>query len=152
MLDNAARQTPRSTLRGHLPSRLVDTILPPELASTKNAQISRKNRNFLGSLIHAFQFRRLVPAGIAQAEVCRGGVQTDDVDPCGMESKRWPNMYFLGEMLDVTGELGGYNLHWAWASAAACAREIIKKTRRRPGSVSSMGKSGAQLLKFSLKA
>lgn len=127
MLDSAERQTPRSTLRALLPDRLADALLPGDLARVKNAQLSRKTRHFLSGAIHRRQFRHLVPAGLKQAEVCRGGVQTNGVYPGSMESKLRANLYFIGEMLDVTGELGGYNLHWAWASATACARSIIRK-------------------------
>ncbi len=70
---------------------------------------------------------RLAPAGTfgySKAEVTCGGVATDEIDPVTMESLREPGLYFVGEVLDVTGRLGGYNLQWAWSSAAACAGAI----------------------------
>jgi predicted Rossmann fold flavoprotein len=70
---------------------------------------------------------RFAPAGrwgYAKAEVTRGGVATDAIDPRTLRSRRVPGLYFVGEVLDVTGELGGYNLHWAFASAIAASRAI----------------------------
>jgi predicted flavoprotein YhiN len=61
----------------------------------------------------------LVPQGTEGyeiAEVTAGGVDTDAISSKTMEAKAVPGLYFIGEVLDVTGELGGYNLHWAWAS------------------------------------
>ncbi len=65
---------------------------------------------------------RLVPGGtegFATAEVTAGGVDTDELSSKTMEAKRAPGLFFIGEVVDVTGELGGYNLHWAWASGRA---------------------------------
>ena len=53
---------------------------------------------------------------MASAEVVRGGVDTNQVSSKTMESKLCPGLYFVGEVLDVAGDLGGFNLHWAWAS------------------------------------
>lgn len=56
-----------------------------------------------------------------------GGVDTDFVSSKTMEAKNVPNLYFIGEVLDVTGWLGGYNFQWAWSSAFACAEGIYQK-------------------------
>jgi len=67
----------------------------------------------------------LVPTGTEgwrKAEVTAGGVDTRELDSRTMESRRIPGLYFIGEVVDVTGWLGGYNFQWAWASAAACAQ------------------------------
>ena len=66
-------------------------------------------------------------AGLKKAEVCAGGVDTREVDPRSMASLLCPNLYIVGELLDVTGLLGGYNLHWAWASGMAAGRNIRKQ-------------------------
>ena len=55
--------------------------------------------------------------GFDKAEVTRGGICVDEIFPKTMECRKVPGLFFLGEALDVTGMLGGYNLHWAWASA-----------------------------------
>ena len=70
---------------------------------------------------------RITPAGsegFEKAEVTVGGVNTQELDARTMESKRVPGLYFIGEVVDVTGWLGGYNFQWAWASAAAAGRSV----------------------------
>ena len=62
--------------------------------------------------------------GYAKAEVTVGGVDTRELDSKSMESRRISGLYFIGEVVDVTGWLGGYNFQWAWASAMACARHL----------------------------
>lgn len=70
---------------------------------------------------------RLYPedtAGYDKAEVSLGGVDTNEVSSKTFESHKQPGLYFIGEVLDVTGHLGGYNFQWAWASAVACAQAV----------------------------
>ncbi|MFA7391638.1 MAG: NAD(P)/FAD-dependent oxidoreductase [Pigmentiphaga sp.] len=70
---------------------------------------------------------RLVPSGTAgyrKAEVMRGGVDTRELDQHSMQARKQPGLYFVGEAVDVTGWLGGYNFQWAWASAVACGRAL----------------------------
>jgi hypothetical protein len=62
--------------------------------------------------------------GFSKAEVCRGGVAHEEIDAKTMESKKVQGLYFIGETVDVTGELGGYNFQWAFSSAVVCARAI----------------------------
>ena len=69
----------------------------------------------------------LTPAGTegyAKAEVTAGGIDTNELDARTMQSKKVPGLYFIGEVVDVTGWLGGYNFQWAWASGAAAGRAI----------------------------
>lgn len=63
-------------------------------------------------------------AGYDKAEVSLGGVDTNEVSSKTFESHKQPGLYFIGEVLDVTGHLGGYNFQWAWASAVACAQAV----------------------------
>ena len=63
-------------------------------------------------------------AGYDKAEVSLGGVDTDEISSKTMESFKQPGLYFIGEVLDVTGHLGGYNFQWAWASAVAAAQAV----------------------------
>lgn len=62
--------------------------------------------------------------GLSKAEACRGGVACEEIDPKTMESTRIKGLYFIGETVDVTGELGGYNFQWAFSSAVVCASSI----------------------------
>ena len=126
MLDapDAGRQSARSLLGRHMPQRLADLLLPQTTARRKLAELSRKER--IG-IVTAVSRHEIIPAGRAglkKAEVCAGGVNTDEIEAQNMQSRLMPGLYVIGEMLDVTGLLGGYNLHWAWASAMAAARNL----------------------------
>ena len=74
--------------------------------------------------LHHYRFAPAGTFGYSKAEVTRGGVDVTGIYPETMESRREPGLYFIGEVLDVTGRLGGYNLQWAFSSAAACAGAI----------------------------
>ncbi|WP_299625328.1 aminoacetone oxidase family FAD-binding enzyme [uncultured Tateyamaria sp.] len=111
-------------LAHHLPARLVDHL---------GTQIDLKGR--LGDLSDAridaicsdLTEWRLTPGGTEgyrTAEVTRGGIATDEISSKTMMSGRVPGLYFIGEAVDVTGWLGGYNFQWAWSSAMAAARAI----------------------------
>lgn len=122
---SSGRQTSRALLSRLLPQRLVDALLPAETARRKIAELSRAARREMQTSVKA---RRLLPAGTAglkKAEVCAGGVDTREINPQDMASLRCGNLHIIGELLDVTGQLGGYNLHWAWASGTAAGRCIL---------------------------
>lgn len=106
----------RTLLCRHMPQRLADALLPKELARRKVAELSRAARNALRDCVHE---HRVIPAGhegMRRAEAAAGGVNILEVNPWSMESLVTPRLFVVGELLDVTGHLGGYNLHWAWAS------------------------------------
>ncbi len=63
--------------------------------------------------------------GLSKAEACRGGVACEEIDPLSMESKKVSGLYFIGETVDVTGELGGYNFQWAFSSAVVCSKALM---------------------------
>jgi len=74
--------------------------------------------------LHAYRFAPAGTFGYSKAEVTRGGVDSTEVDPYTMMSTKEESLYFIGEVLDVTGELGGYNFQWAFSSAYACAEGL----------------------------
>jgi predicted flavoprotein YhiN len=74
--------------------------------------------------LHAWTITPAGSEGYAKAEVTAGGVDTAELDSQTMQSKRVPGLYFIGEVVDVTGWLGGYNFQWAWASAHAAAQAV----------------------------
>ncbi len=76
------------------------------------------------SLMKSYTFAPAGNFGLARAEATRGGVLTDDIDPISMESRLQKGLYFAGEVVDVTGELGGYNFQWAFSSAFAVAKAL----------------------------
>jgi predicted Rossmann fold flavoprotein len=106
------------TIRTILPTRLADrwTALNTPNSWT-NASLSA-----LEAELHSWTVTPLGTEGYGKAEVTVGGVDTAQLDSTTMESKLVPNLYFIGEVVDVTGWLGGYNFQWAWASGAAAGR------------------------------
>jgi predicted Rossmann fold flavoprotein len=110
----------RSELRKILPSRFADRWLelhPPE-SWTNSA---------LANFEHQLHSWMIVPAGTEgfdKAEVTAGGVDTDELSAKTMESRKVPGLFFIGEVVDVTGHLGGFNFQWAWASGAAAGRAL----------------------------
>ena len=64
--------------------------------------------------------------GYNHAEVTAGGVELTEIDPGSMESRRCPNLFLIGEILDVDGRLGGFNFQWAWSSAHVAARAVVR--------------------------
>lgn len=107
-------------LREVLPARLAQRWL--ETRGTRD--VSNRGLRELENEVHDW---KMVPAGtegFAKAEVTAGGVDTRELDARTMQSARMPGMYFIGEVVDVTGWLGGYNFQWAWASAVACGRSV----------------------------
>ena len=110
----------RAALRTIFPQRLADrwaALFPP--SGWSNSALLEAEEQ-----LHRWQ---VTPAGIegyAKAEVTAGGVSTNELSAQTMESRRVPGLYFIGEAVDVTGHLGGYNFQWAWASGAAAGRAI----------------------------
>ena len=111
--------------RKRLPS-ILSTLLPPRLAEAlskvsqlENKNIADLNKNELEQIeknLKQFSFIPKSTVGFERAEVTRGGVDTNDISSQSMESKLIPGLYFVGEVVDVTGLLGGYNFQWAWSS------------------------------------
>jgi predicted Rossmann fold flavoprotein len=114
-----------------VPQRLAQTWLT-QLAATHPAlqpdaplaELKDKDLDALGQSANAWSITPSGTEGYAKAEVTAGGVDTRDLSSQTMESKRMPGLYFIGEVVDVTGWLGGYNFQWAWSSAMACARAL----------------------------
>ena len=124
----SSRRQLGNELAQHLPARLAQTWLqrldlPPERALP---EVRDKD---LARLADSLADWRIVPTGTEgwrKAEVMAGGVDTRDLASQSLESRRVPGLHFIGEVVDVTGWLGGYNFQWAWASAAACAGALAE--------------------------
>ncbi len=106
----------RSLINRHLPQRLTDAILPQELARRKIAELSRKARKEIHNTVHNYTITPIKTGGMHKAEAALGGVLTKEINPWSMESLLCEKLFIVGELLDITGYLGGYNLHWAFAS------------------------------------
>lgn len=120
------RQLVRTLLARRMPARLAERLAPPDLAARKVAELGKKDRERLRSAVHA---HRLVPSGtegMRKAEAASGGVDVRELGP-NMESRLIPGLFFCGEVMDMTGLLGGYNIHWALASAFTAALSMAKK-------------------------
>jgi predicted Rossmann fold flavoprotein len=110
-------------LAQHLPQRLADTWLAHSGLDAAQPMPQARDRDLetLGASLAGWQLTPAGSEGWRKAEVTAGGVDTRELNQQTMESKRQPGLHFIGEVVDVTGWLGGYNFQWAWASAAACA-------------------------------
>ncbi len=111
-----------AALAAWLPRSLAEgwvTTCAPELADKRLADTPDRSLRALAQTLSAWT---LVPSGtegFRKAEVTRGGVDTRELSSTTMEAKKAPGLYFIGEVVDVTGWLGGYNFQWAWASGVA---------------------------------
>ncbi|MCJ2165705.1 MULTISPECIES: NAD(P)/FAD-dependent oxidoreductase [unclassified Pseudodesulfovibrio] len=114
----------RNLLARILPKRLPGLILEQAMADTVVSQLSRQQMEILENRIHRFTVTPAGTEGYAKAEVCVGGVDTDQISSKTMECRNVPGLFVTGESLDVTGHLGGFNLHWAFASGAACGHGL----------------------------
>lgn len=115
-----------------LPARLAATWLAARKQPLPRfmAEIADRDLRELARSLHAWRLRPAGSEGYRKAEVTAGGVDTRQLDPRSMESRLCPGLHFIGEVVDVTGWLGGYNFQWAWASAAACAQALCAATDR----------------------
>ena len=110
----------RNELKTFLPSRLAERWVELHApTSWKNAALESYERE-----LHAWNVVPSGTEGFEKAEVTVGGVDTDELSAKTMESRKVPGLYFIGEVVDVTGHLGGFNFQWAWASGAAAGRAI----------------------------
>lgn len=110
----------RSALQGVLPKRLAIRWLDlHEPSSWSNQALTSLERE-----LHEWIFKPAGTEGYEKAEVTVGGVDTGELSSQSMESRRVPGLFLIGEVVDVTGHLGGFNFQWAWASGAAAGRSL----------------------------
>lgn len=127
-LIQAKRERPRTTLRkllaDALPDRLAERLteqlaLPGEIANLPDRRLQEAER-----LLRAWIFQPNGTEGFAKAEVTIGGISTAELSSQTMEARKVPGLYAIGEAVDVTGWLGGYNFQWAWASGWAAGQVL----------------------------
>jgi predicted Rossmann fold flavoprotein len=110
----------RTALRAFFPQRLADRWAALHAPSGwSNAALLEAEEQ-----LHRWQITPAGTEGYAKAEVTAGGISTAELSAQTMESRRVPGLYCIGEAVDVTGHLGGYNFQWAWASGAAAGRAV----------------------------
>jgi predicted Rossmann fold flavoprotein len=125
-LKRSSRQTLANALAALLPRRLADGWLQSQQVDGDQRMADTADRT-LRSLAQSMQRWRLTPSGsegYRKAEVTRGGVDTDELSQATLEAKQIPGLHFIGEVVDVTGWLGGYNFQWAWSSGYAAGLAI----------------------------
>jgi len=125
----AAKQThPNMMLKNYLtkqfPSRLIDIFIEEKLATTTLQALSHKNINLIADQLHQWQLKPNATEGYRTAEVTLGGIDTTTLSSKTMATNTIPNLYFIGEVLDITGWLGGYNFQWAWSSGWAAGQVV----------------------------
>jgi len=117
------RQSPAAFLTTFLPKRLAQAIAST-ICQQRLADMSDRALQQMANSINRWQFIPEGTLGFRIAEVTRGGVDTRELSSKTMEAKSVAGLYFIGEVVDVTGHLGGHNFQWAWASANACAQDL----------------------------
>lgn len=111
-------------LSGYFPKRFAQTWCDLYAPSRSMNRYSEKELKQIAENIHSWEIRPEDTEGYDAAEVTVGGVSTDELSSKTMESKKVSGLYFIGEVLDVTGQLGGYNLQWAWSSGFAAGQYV----------------------------
>ncbi|WP_180039033.1 NAD(P)/FAD-dependent oxidoreductase [Acinetobacter sp. YH16052] len=117
----------RTLLNEYLPKSVVaelQNLIWTESAETAIGNISDDKLEQIAARLHGFEVKPSGTEGYRTAEVTLGGVDTTEISSKTMESKKQKGLYFIGEVLDVTGHLGGYNFQWAWSSAHAASEYI----------------------------
>lgn len=105
-----------------LPARLAQKICEELQITGKLGEISDKNISRMAARLNDWRVKPSGTEGYRTAEVTLGGVDTDELSSKTMEVKKYPGLFFIGEAVDVTGHLGGYNFQWAWSSGVVAGR------------------------------
>ncbi len=126
--DAHPNQSLKNTLGMQLPKRLVECL--QQLGQIPDVTLKQLNSRDQEKLVEALTAWRVQPngtEGYRTAEVTLGGVDTHELSSRTMEARNVPGLYFIGEVMDVSGWLGGYNFQWAWSSAWACAQALAEQ-------------------------
>lgn len=125
------RSRPKSSLRGllteSLPKALVSElqeIFWPELQDVALADFTDEQLRQIADNLQSWSIKPAATEGYRTAEVTMGGIDTNELSSKTMESKQHPGLYFIGEVVDVTGHLGGFNFQWAWSSGQAAGQVV----------------------------
>jgi predicted Rossmann fold flavoprotein len=108
----------------HLPEKLVSALIPSELARKTVEQLSERDIDQIQDQFNSWDVKFKETEGYDKAEVTIGGVSTAELSSQTMEARKVPGLFFVGEVVDVTGWLGGYNFQWAWASGHAAGQAV----------------------------
>jgi len=127
-LKDQQQKSPNKTLikvlKNHFPERTIKAFCDPLDTSLPLQNYKHSELEQLASLFQQWHFIPSGTEGYKKAEVTLGGVNTDEVSSKTFEAKKVKGLYFIGEVLDVTGHLGGFNFQWAWASGYCCGQAV----------------------------
>ncbi len=123
-LNRNSRQQLGNFLLQHLPVKISELIIDGKLIAKPLDQISNKEIDSVTEALKNWQIRFSDTEGYDRAEVMIGGVSTSDLNSNSMAMNKFSDLYFIGEVVDVTGWLGGYNFQWAWASGFAAGNDV----------------------------
>lgn len=128
MLEKVRKENPKQEIQNILaqilPKKFAEFILEELNFSGKIADFSNEKLKKLSNFINSWTVKIKTSEGFSKAEVTRGGVDCDEISSKNFESKKVKNLFFIGEVLDVCGHLGGYNFQFAWASGFVCGGYI----------------------------
>lgn len=119
---NTGKLAPQTVLSQMLPKRLADAVAVRADAGAKIGEYSNARLNALAQAVKNWRIKPVGSEGYRTAEVTLGGIDTDALSSKTMEARAIPGLYFIGEAVDVTGWLGGYNFQWAWSSGSAAGQ------------------------------
>lgn len=122
--DKQPRQKLKTVLTEYLPKRLLQVLLGMEYVETPLQEISQAQCQVIADKLQQWQLKPNGTEGYRSAEVTLGGVDCNELSSQTMQSKLTEGLYFIGEVVDVTGWLGGYNFQWAWSSGW-CAGQVV---------------------------
>ncbi|RYV04178.1 aminoacetone oxidase family FAD-binding enzyme [Shewanella sp. OPT22] len=126
LLEKQLQQTPKQSLKNALaqwlPKRLLEALFDETLLAKSLNQLIHAEREQICQQVHHWTILMNNTEGYRTAEVTLGGVDTDELSSKTFESKKVPGLYFIGEVIDVTGHLGGFNFSFAWSAGVACGQ------------------------------
>ncbi|MBA3661865.1 MAG: NAD(P)/FAD-dependent oxidoreductase [Gammaproteobacteria bacterium] len=127
-LQEKRQQDPKKALKSilseYLPKRFLETVFPTDFLAKQLASLSKQDYQLLNEKIHTWHIMPFGTEGYRTAEVTLGGINCDFISSKTMEAQNEKGLYFIGEVLDVTGWLGGYNFQWAWSSGWAAGQVV----------------------------
>lgn len=122
--DSQTKSNLKTILAQHLPQRFCQAFVDKYFQDEKMASFSNKQLEQIADQLNRWQLKPTSTEGYRTAEVTLGGIDTDGLSSKTMQAKTQDGLYFIGECVDVTGWLGGYNFQWAWASGHAAGQAI----------------------------
>ena len=123
--NSQADKSVKNLLATLLPKRFIEVLVKEGVIVDKPVkQLNHADIQTISDYIHAWQIKPNGTEGYRTAEVTLGGVDTDELSSKTFASKKQPGLFFIGEVIDVTGWLGGYNFQFCWASGYACGQAV----------------------------